>query len=405
MSENGVLRRIEWQECCPWLVIFRSFRLAISPPLLLLATLGTLLTPVGWYFAAVLFLEDPAASMGTVAVFDDRAFELAEAPATPFTTRWGLVGQAVNRNVVGVYWFFVRPFREICYPSVVPANLPYYAYYLVGGLWNILVWSFFAGTITRVAVVQFGREERISAWEAMVHVAKRFGWYLLAPFFPFLGIVLTAFPIALLGLLMRLDVGVLVAGVVWPLVLLGGLIIVAVLLGLMFGWPLMWPTISAEHRGDAFEAFSRSYSYTFQRPLQYVFYALLTVVFGSLCWLLVNGVSTAVVEASYRAAAWGAGDERIHEVMAGDFEGVLPGVGGVLIQMGASLVSVIAIAFSHGFFWCAASAIYLLLRRDVDQTEFDEVFVEDEETRYGLPPLESDKAGVPGVDEKIPKGE
>ena len=35
-------------------------------------------------------------------------------------------------------------------------------------------------------------------------------------------------------------------------------------------------------------AFSRSYSYTFQRPLHYLFYATVAAFFGGFCWLLVN---------------------------------------------------------------------------------------------------------------------
>ena len=42
-----------------------------------------------------------------------------------------------------------------------------------------------------------------------------------------------------------------------------------------------------------------------------------------------------------------------------------------------------------------STAIYFLLRQQVDATETDEVYIEDEEERFGLPPLEVDSAGVP----------
>ena len=54
-EERDTVRRIAWRELFPWLLILRSFRLAISPPVLLLAALGTLLTPLGWGLAAELF--------------------------------------------------------------------------------------------------------------------------------------------------------------------------------------------------------------------------------------------------------------------------------------------------------------------------------------------------------------
>ena len=44
-----------------------------------------------------------------------------------------------------------------------------------------------------------------------------------------------------------------------------------------------------------------------------------------------------------------------------------------------------------------ASAVYLLLRKDVDDTEMDEIYIVDERRTYELPPLKSDKSGVPQV--------
>jgi hypothetical protein len=203
---------------------------------------------------------------------------------------------------------------------------------------------------------------------------------------------------------MRLDVGVLIAGLAWLFVLLGGLAMAILLLGALFGWPLMWGVISSEQHGDAFEAFSRSYSYTFGRPLHYLFYAVLAVVFGSLSWLVVYHISELVIVTGRLAAAWGAGPERWREVMLSMQASVADGpstitslaIGGWLIGSFESVVRTIATAFGYSFFWCQAAAVYLLLRRDVDQTEFDEVFVEREDRRYELPELKPVAAISPG---------
>ncbi|MCS5631157.1 MAG: hypothetical protein NZ744_10040, partial [Pirellulaceae bacterium] len=48
---------------------------------------------------------------------------------------------------------------------------------------------------------------------------------------------------------------------------------------------------------------------------------------------------------------------------------------------------VVAGAFCISFFFCSSAGVYLLLRRFVDQTEIDEVFVVDEKTKYGLEDL------------------
>jgi hypothetical protein len=49
--------------------------------------------------------------------------------------------------------------------------------------------------------------------------------------------------------------------------------------------------------------------------------------------------------------------------------------------------------FAFCFFFCVASAIYLLLRQVDDETEFDEVYLEESEDRFSLPNLER-AAGV-----------
>ncbi|HEV3023421.1 MAG TPA: hypothetical protein VGX76_13190, partial [Pirellulales bacterium] len=54
----------------------------------------------------------------------------------------------------------------------------------------------------------------------------------------------------------------------------------------------------------------------------------------------------------------------------------------------------IALGFVYSYFWTASTAIYLLLRRDEDGTEFDDVHL-DAQAAHDLPALEKDSAGVP----------
>ena len=52
-----------------------------------------------------------------------------------------------------------------------------------------------------------------------------------------------------------------------------------------------------------------------------------------------------------------------------------------------------------------ASAIYLLLRKDVDDTEMDEISVVNQQRTYELPPLKTDENGIPQVQTPTPKEE
>jgi hypothetical protein len=378
-DDGGVVRRVAWREICPWLILFRCFRMSISLPILSFATAGCLLTPLGPMIASPLFL-DSTTEPATWMPHPDGIRSFIDEP-----TRTSIGITSMSDPIRFVYSHFTSPFRAAFDRHNTTRET---AYHVFSGLWHVAVWAFFAGAITRIAAVQFGREERVDLREALRFATKQYWWSCAAPLFPLFGVLLAAAPIALLGLLlMRFDVGVVLAGLLWPLVLIGGLIMTVLLLGLLAGWPLMWPTISSEEHGDAFEAFARSFSYVFQRPLHYMLYFLVALVFGAVSWLLVSAFSEALVELCLYAASWGASSERIDQITTGENGGVL-WAGSWLVRTFNALVRTVATAFHFSFFFCASTAIYLLMRRDVDQSDFDEVFVEDQHDRFTLPPLD-----------------
>lgn len=391
MAESRiVVRSVVWRELFPWLLIFRSFRVATSIPVLLLASLGTLLTPIGWNLANQLF--GPAATPRPVIMalpaVDFPLLDLRQLPDMHFGQ---FLDHSLRTSVLGVYGVFVQPFAELVSDKLTFSQFARGAFV---GIWTVLVWGVFGGAITRIAVVQLGREERVGLVEALRFSLRHVGWNFAAPIFPLAGVFICTLPIALLGFAMRLDFGVAIVGLIWLLVLLGGAAILILVLGLAFGWPLMWPAISAEESGDAFEAFSRSYAFTLNRPLNYLFYVVLVIVYGLLCWLLVWALASGTINAAYWAASWGAGHVRIEDVIAPpENRSFLLGSGAALIHLAVLVVRVIATGFNYAFFFAAASAVYLCLRRDVDRTEFDEVFMDGETTRYQLPPLGTDTAG------------
>ena len=61
-------------------------------------------------------------------------------------------------------------------------------------------------------------------------------------------------------------------------------------------------------------------------------------------------------------------------------------------------VKLLAIGYAFSYFAVASTAIYYLLRRDVDARETDEVFLDADgsEQKFGLPRLQKDAAGAAG---------
>lgn len=404
-AERVDVRGIAWRDVCPWLILFRTFGLAIALPVLFLATLGAMLTPVGWRLSESLLVSRHALETDrdwALAVQANRRWPHRPLPQiVPNEGRFpSSVGEVLRTQpdiVQPIFRRFVHPMTRLFDARLRLAEAGYYA---LGLLWTLLVWGFFGGAITRIAVMKLGREEQIGLGEALAYARRKLGSYLASPLFPLSGVVVLAAPIGLLGWLMRYDWGLLLAGLLWPAVLLAALAITVLLLGLLFGWPLMWGVVSSERQGDAFEAFARSYAYTFQRPLHYLFYAVIATIFGAVGWLLVYQVSEAVIDFARWPAALAAGAERwaVVEHALDDPHAVsgLAAYGAALIGLFEAFVRTIAAAFGYSFFWCLAAAVYLLLRRDTDEAEFDEVAVDQENLRYELPALTPLGAARPG---------
>jgi hypothetical protein len=377
-DERGVLRRIAWRELFPWLIIFRTFRLAISPTLLLVATLAVFLSALGAGVAPYIFLtQEQRAPQNPVLVHSLRGqFPVAVAKYLP----------AEESAAREAYVRLAEPFFQVFHREW---TINHAAYYTFVSLWSLAIWAFAGGIITRRAVMEFGAEETPSFIDTVKFAARRYLWYFLAPLYPLCGVLVLMLPIAALGLIARVtDLGVVLAGLIWILVVVASLIAAWLLAGLLFGFPLMWGTISAEREGDAFEAFSRSFSYVYGKPLHYLFYAIVAALFGALAWAAVDYGARIIVEFGFWAYSWGAGGAKADQIanfaelgffklysleVASDQK--MAKAGALLISLVLGMVELVTLGFVMSFFWCVAGAIYLLLRQDVDDKEFDEIYV------------------------------
>jgi hypothetical protein len=381
--------------------ILRTFRLAISLRVLVFGAAGVLLTLTGWQLIGGVFSGDKQVAAWSKAAVGNCPWTRVAAcvPSEPKLPSFRLydLGEQLAVSPVPESWNWLsEPIRQIfASPRSSPAAL---AYLVLSGLWGIAVWAFFGGAISRVAAVQLACEERVGWGAALRFALSKWPSYFAAPLFPLLGVVLAAVPLCILGLILRANAGIFLVGLIWPLLLLAGLIMALLLLGLVFGWPLMWATISTEGT-DAFDALSRSYAYVFQRPLRYLFYVVMATVLGWLGWLLVENFAAAVIWLAYWAAGWGSGGAQIEAIRDGSLTGI-GYAGSALIRFWGECVKFLAVGYFYGFFWTAASAIYLLLRRDVDATEMDEVFLDADrsERAEGLPTTSEDNGDSPPSD-------
>ena len=422
------VNRFSWRDLCPWTLLFRTLPAATSLPVLVFALLGVVLTPIGWEISEFVFVSDEMLEK------QPSLAEMVNRQGSPYA---GFFTEVENeertleawvdqiRGPQAVFQKLVQPFR-LMFDSHRSLREFYYA--LSGSVWTMLVWSFFGLGITRVCLLRLTRDERVGIDDAFEYSFQKFPTAMLAVSLPLLAVFLFCLPTFLLGLFLGFDLGTVIVGAIWAVVLLLSAVMAILLLGLLFGWPLIISSVACEGQ-NSFDAMTRGFAYTFQRPLNYLLYALVSILFGGFCWLIAAQLTEGVIQLSYWSTSWGANltaDGRAEWIEQG--QSIIPGenragvevgdganeaetgaetsgvVGSSSLQMGRSLIGfwnglarTVCVAFLYGLFWCLAAAGYLLLRRDVDEMEMDEIFVVDERRTYDLPPLKSDESGIPQV--------
>lgn len=504
MSDQPVMvSKFSWDEVFPWTIIFKTLPIAASFTVLIFATLGVFATPMGWGVAETVFRMEPIAQ-------EDPFFaEVMEANRSPFL---GLLEAGKKEegafHILGatlsgpklVFQRFIEPFRQLFSGSL---GFQKFGYLLSGCVWTLLVWAFFGTAITRVCLLRLCRDEEAGLDDGFEYAVGNFTTCLGALLMPLCAVALLTIPNFFIGLMLGFDIGTVIGGLIWCVVLAISFCMSVLLLGLMFGWPLMVASVSCEGQ-NALDAMTRSFAYTFQRPLNYLFYSAVAVLFGGFCWLIISKLAIAVIGLGFWTTSWGANtagpdrmkiirgelsqtkevltttdsseieDENVEEepdesqsnrdqLMQGEqvpgqgeqgiqHEVVPPGVasgqiqgagqqeqvsnpevapsedgnlndepieattrlpinspslkmGRRLIDFWTSFAQTVAAAFLYGLFWCMASAIYLLLRFDVDESEMDEIYQTDERRTFELPPLASDENGIPQVQTPRPVDE
>ena len=157
-------------------------------------------------------------------------------------------------------------------------------FFSIYGLFFLAIWSIFGGAIARIAAVHVARDEKISIRQALRFSTSKFLSFLSAPVIPMLIVLIVGLIVAVGGFLTNIPfIGPILVGALFFLALAAGFVMTLVLLGLIGGFNLMYPTIAVEG-SDSFDAISRSFSYLYARPWRLAFYTLVAVVYGGLTY-------------------------------------------------------------------------------------------------------------------------
>jgi hypothetical protein len=385
---------VDWYRSTPWWrLVSQTVSISWRASHLLLCAVGLFVT---WGLTTLSFAifqpeqidapvrwMEPARNLPALAPFDRDLNEVVQAMSGSSGRGTGITWESRSPDSFLQVW---RRYLQYPFQALESLTLRRAAYLLFNTLAVIGVWSFIGGCLARRSIQEFGT--RITApWSDTVSLVRS-RWISLA--------WSTAMPIALilmcclipliLGWLSNIPfLGPWVAGLLMiPLVLmsLGVGWCAAVTL---FGFPLSVAAIVSEKNADAFDGVSRSAAYAFQKPATLILAVIVAEWLGHFAGGLVSvAVNTGF---SILQAAFNLGSLRD-----------LTGQGTMLDGLFAGFVPWIVTAFGFSFFWTASSAMYLILRREVDHTEFDMIDMDAPGLPKALPPLPP----APGSESETP---
>ena len=368
---------IDWRRSTPWWFFLSGFvRLGWRTSHVLFAMIGLWCSKLGFMLADWMFhVRTPAnmASFNGVLIDEgSRGFYFLSLPRF-FDAR------------------MLEPFDdfEVGTSGLALRHIAYLIFLLV---WLGIVWGFFGGVIVRRSVVELGVRTTIGWIGSIKLVAKRLRYIVEASGMPALAVLGFCLMPLLLGLIGRLGA----AGEVTSafLSMLGFLIIIPIgwLAMLAFvGFPLITAAIVTEKDSDAFDGLSRAAAYLFQRPVTIILaIGIYTIVASIIYWLV--GIT---YQFSFNLYS------QVYLVTAG---GLDSSTARSFYKTFAVMIQTLIQAVPISLFCSATAATYLLVRREVDQTQYDELDLNEVGSPLALPPTNYGEAGVLeiGKQEELP---
>jgi hypothetical protein len=254
------------------------------------------------------------------------------------------------------------------------------------------IWSFFAGVITRIAALEYGRDDLPLLNDGTSMARAKYKAYFLSVLSPLIGITIFALLNALGGLLGSIPyLGpiLMIIGII-PWFISTAILVFLIFIGVLsFG--LIAPNVSIGGK-DAFEAWSSAFSYVLWGFKRFVGYTVLAGVVGLLattvaCLLcelfiygLVNTINIGMV-ASYTLVQYDIiGGGQFGPVLGiTDSPAFLMRLSSAFLLIALAGVRLLPLAYLFSYFFTTNTIICFLLRKNVDRIEIDEVYEEEEE--------------------------
>ena len=394
--------------------IFCSFKIAIHPQSLIIASLAVCLI---WATGITMdFISK------TVVVSGSNTNELSVYVSTPsmidsyieeykgkdqrqgvFKTTSGFVFKKSHLAIESFLTFDIAgTVREIVeYFRAMAWGFKYHTFYcVIFFIIKLIIISIAGGALCRRAALKFSQDQQIGIVESLVFSLKRFKVFITAPLTPVAIIFCLGFIIIFLfGLIANIPfAGEFLVIFFLPLQLLAGGIMTYLVVGAFAGFALMFPSIAYDG-ADSFDAMNRSLGYIYGKPLRLAFYGIIATVYGIICYMFVRlfAFLMLVLTRFFMEIAVFT-DNHTHEVSKLDaiwpkpeFTNLLGTSGlvetnltesgsGFIISLILLLISGVVISFAVSYYFSVSTVIYSLMRKQVDNTDIHDVYLEEDDS-------------------------
>ena len=402
--------------------IFQTFRMSIQPTKLIITSVAlAVICLAGWIMdlsrtvvgrgdgitELQIYME---ANPGRLQQFVDANKDFTDEHRGVFSTLWhfaaekfhGAVDSVFALNLPGLIGNIADFFKAVGWA------LRYHPLYcIVFFIIMLALISISGGAVCRIAALQFARGEKPGLTESLRFSTKRFVNFFTAPLAPISIIIFIGLFIFLLGLAGNIPrAGELIVGLGMPLALFAGVLVAAIVIGAVAGLNLMFPAVAYDG-SDCFDAISRSFSYVYARPWRMVVYTAIAAVYGSVCytfvrlfaflslwitrWLLQLGLwaDNGSKEVNKLAAIWPKPEFRY--LLGSSSQATTnwtESIAAFLVYLFLLVIVGLVVSFIISFYFSANTIIYSLMRKTVDKTAFEDIYMQFDKTEVSPTPGE-----------------
>jgi hypothetical protein len=394
--------------------IFQTFRMSIQPSKLIITSVALgVICLAGWIMdfgetvvvtqgtktrltELDVYMSDPGGLKSYIDNFKEKGHGVGV-----FSTLWhfsarkfqGAVDSVFELNPRSVVRGVVQNIADF-FKAIAWALRYHPVYCVVFFIIALAVISVSGGAICRIAALQFARGEKPGLTEALRYSIKRFTSFFAAPLAPAGILIFIGVFVFLLGLAGNIPrVGELIVGVGMAFALFAGSLLAVIVIGAVAGFNLMFPAVAYDG-SDCFDSISRSFSYVYARPWRMIFYTVIAAVYGSICYTFVRVfafLSLWITHTLLRLGIWvHNGSGQVNKLTAiwpkPEFRYLLgssatattnwtESVAAFLIYLCMLVVVGLVVSFIITFYFSANTIIYSLMRKTVDNTAFEDIYM------------------------------